>query len=245
MLSRLACLSLLLLVDAPAQTGGEPTRDGNASEPRAGIRFVCTSLPDHAPEELALLLDAKTKKTVKVPLFRRKPGDYLPLPVGGEIRLGQLPDADHTPFKTFALAKKPVGSRRLLGILVPASPKATTKGKPPFHLQVIDESAFSLGDFYFINLTPLEIGIRFDGTQFKIKPNGRKHYEPRQLNEARNSPVIVSFRSLTPPSKWQPLTRSTWRLRPTRKEICLFYWDELHQRPAMRGLTVFEPTTGS
>lgn len=218
----------------------DPTHRSKAR--RSGIRFVCTALPEGSPSELELILDSEGEKTVMVPLYRRKPGDYLPLPQGSEIKLG-LTNGD-SGFVVHAVGKKPSAARKLLAILVPNSSKSEKPATPGFRMHVIDESEFRLGDFYFINLTPLEFAVKFDGTQFKIGKYGRKRHEPAKLNEPRNSPVLIAFRppEATSQTDWLPITRSTWRLRPTRKEICIFYWDEQSRRPAIKGLTIFEDT---
>lgn len=37
------------------------------------------------------------------------------------------------------------------------------------------------------------------------------------------------------------VTAPTWRLRPTRKEFCIFYWNTQMDRPAVKALTAFPP----
>ncbi|MCH7225889.1 hypothetical protein [Haloferula sp. A504] len=207
--------------------------------PASGIRFVCTDLPAGSPPSLDLLLDPESGESVEVPLLRRAPGDYRPLPKGAVIRLGHQPADPADAFVTMALGGKPADARRLLAILVPKLDRE--EASYPFSMQVIDEERFRPGDFLFINLTPFEFAVSFDGKRFGIRKGAVNLHDPEDLDEPRNSPVMITFRPAGTKERWQVLARTTWRLRPTRKEVCVFHWDERQGRPALRGLTISAP----
>lgn len=45
----------------------------------------------------------------------------------------------------------------------------------------------------------------------------------------------------TTAEQWRVVTAPTWRVRPTRKEFCIFYWNTQMDRPAVKALTAFPP----
>lgn len=230
-------LLLILLAACGCMGRGYAQQVAPEAERTAGVRFIFGRLTGDAPASLDMPLDGDGRRVATVPLSQRTPSGYLPMPAGREIRLGVMPTDPAKPFVCQAMEVRPEGAKRLLGILVPGTGAAGNG--PRFQIKLVDEDLFRPGDFHFINLTPYEFGVSFDGSQFKIGGNTQETYHPKVLEEARNAAVMVSFRA-GETAAWQVMTRSTWRLRPTRKELCLFQWDEENQRPALRGLTLFE-----
>ena len=163
-------------------------REG-ADERRSGIRFVCTGFTDDGKEEIELLLSQQDGEvqTQKVALHRRKPGRYFPIPRGASIKLGRVDGKQ--PFTTLASARKPNGARKLLAILIPTH----SGGKSKYFMKLIDEGKFRPGDYYFINLTKLKIGVQFEGEKFQLAQLASRQLHPEGLTAPRNSPVAIFF----------------------------------------------------
>ena len=59
---------------------------------------------------------------------------------------------------------------------------------------------------------------------------------PEQMSKPENMPIMYQFHD-PEAGKWKLITASTVVLRPTRREICIFSWDERYQRVDYHGIT--------
>ena len=198
------------------------------------VRFVCTEIAPETPETLKLLGEDGVQD---VPLSTRSPGELFEVPQNGVIRLG-LGSADpEKPITPLALGKLPDGTTRATALLVsrPVKPDGTK-----YELLLINDAELNGGSVYFLNMTIGRSVVKLDGKQLALPPGKPVIYQPKNLANARNSPIAVMVETYDDgKSAWRPLMSSTWRLRKTRIEICIVYWNEEYERPSIKGLTLF------
>jgi hypothetical protein len=204
-------------------------------EVKRGVRFVCAAIAKDTPETLQL---ASKKGWKDVPLSVRSPGSLFSIPADGVIRLGlKTQDKEH-PFTTLAVATMPDGATHATAILFPTN--NLTDGTC-YRMLLIDDKSLTGGDVYFLNTLKQRCSVRLDGKEFILTSGKPTIHHTGRNNEAANAPVAISVersdKSAAP--GWDLITASTWRLIPTRIEVCLIYLNAEYQRPALKGLTFF------
>lgn len=225
-------------------------QEGAAKEATARtLRFVCTAVVPDTAETLWLgrlgpKQEGKEMKLEEVVLSTRSPGAPVKLPGGdASFVLGEKNNDPEVPMKALASVKVPQGVRKGIVLLIPNGKKSGLQ----YHAHIIDEADFRYGDVYFLNLTSKLFQIRLGREKINLK-NGKQHiYHPPNLNEPRNQPVAIYSKfsaTQTSAEEWKLVTASTWRLRKTRKEFCIFYWDVDRNRPAIKALTAFPAIRG-
>jgi hypothetical protein len=105
-----------------------------------------------------------------------------------------------------------------------------------FHAKVQDLAAFKGGDYLYLNLTKMNVGVELGKTKIEIKPGETKIYNAPALTEATNVSVRYSFYHPTE-QLWKMLSASTIVLQSTRREICIFSWDPSYNRIDYHGIT--------
>lgn len=229
---RTLALAILLPTIGLAQT----TETGNARKAaeKKLVRFVCTEIAPDTPDTLFLL---GRDGIEEVPLSTRSPGDLFEIPAHGEIRLGLKSGNPENPIIPLAVGRMPEGTTRATAMLVnrPAQADGTR-----YKLLLINDSELEGGSVYFLNMTRLRSAAKLDGEPLILPPGEPVIYQPEGLENARNSPIAVMVETYDDgKSTWRPLMSSTWRLRKSRIEVCIVYWNEKYQRPSIKGLTLF------
>jgi hypothetical protein len=227
----LVMTGFISVVGASAQETGH---DKNKKVTR-GVRFVCAAIAKDTPETLKLV---SKEGLADVPLSVRSPGSLFSIPADGMIRLGVKTGNKEQPFTTLATATMPDGATRATAILFPArDPSDETH----YRMVLIDDKSLKGGDVYFLNTLKQRCSVRLEGKEL-ILPSGKPtiHHTGRN-QEAYNAPVAISVeRSDSSAAKgWNLITASTWRLMPTRIEVCIIYLNPEYQRPALKGVTFF------
>jgi hypothetical protein len=230
-MGELILAGFLTLVVASAQE----TRNIKDKKVTRGVRFVCAAIAEGTPEILQLV---SKKGLMDVPLSVRSPGSLFAIPTDGVIRLGLKTENKEHPFTTLAIATMPDGATHATAILLPVeNPPDGTR----YRMILIDDKSITGGDVYFLNTLKQRCLVRLDDKQF-ILTGGKPiiHHTDRN-KEAFNASVAIkverSEKSEAP--GWNLITASTWRLMPTRIEVCLIYLNSDYQRPALKGLTFF------
>lgn len=212
----------------------QTSKDESEKDEKRGVRFVCTEIAPGTPETLKLLGKGGVKD---VPLNTRAPGDLFTIPPDGEILLGLESGDPEKPITPLALGKVPEGMTRATALLI-SRPKQPDETR--YHLFIIDDGNLKGGSVYFLNLCKSECLAKLDDKQISLVPGKPVIFQPTDLVEGRNSPVAIVVETNEDGAKeWRPLLSSTWRLRPTRIEICVVYWNEEYGRPSIKGLTLF------
>jgi hypothetical protein len=200
-----------------------------------GVRFVCAGIAKGTPEILQLV---SKKGLMDVPLSVRSPGSLFAIPTDGVIRLGLKTENKEHPFTSLAVATMPNGATHATAILFPA--ENATDGTR-YRMLLIDDKSLTGGDVYFINTLKQRCSVRLDDKQFILTSGKPIIHHTGRNEEAFNASVAISVehseKSAAP--GWDLITASTWRLMPTRIEVCLIYLNSQYQRPALMGLTFF------
>lgn len=227
----LVLAGFLTVVVASAQETGN-LKDKQVTR---GVRFVCVGIAKGTPEILQLV---SKKGLMDVPLSVRSPGSLFAIPTDGVIRLGVKTKNKEHPFTTLAIATMPDGATHATAILFPAeNPTDGTR----YRMLLIDDKALTGGDVYFINTLKQRCSVRLDDKQFILTGGKPIIHHTGRNEQAFNASVAISVersnKSAAP--GWDLITASTWRLMPTRNEVCVIYPDSEYQRPALKGLTFF------
>lgn len=229
-----AALGLLFCLPAVAQE--EQEVKGRS------LRVACVTVAPESPESLWMAFKKKsTVNLVEIPLSTRSPGQPVKLSPGNtRVILGQKTGNEETPIEAQAIVNVPAEVRRGIALLIPNGKKQGLR----YHAHVIDEADYKYGDVYLLNLTTNPFQVRIAGRKINLTKGKSYIYKPSNREKAVNAPVQIYCKfsnTGTTIEKWRLVTASTWRLRPTRKEFCVFYWNTQMGRPAIKALTAFPP----
>jgi hypothetical protein len=196
--------------------------------------FVYTSMPEGVENPMMVMTG---KDLVQVTLSKRSPSDPVKIPDDGILRIVRKVENPEDPkkpsYKILAQATIAKEVNKALIILIPAA-------KNPegllFQAGVEDLANFKGGDWLYINMTKLRVGIEMGKTKMELKPSEIKIYNPPSLSEPTNMPIRYNYYN---PEKeqWKILSASTVVIYPTRREICIFSWDPRYDRVDYHGIT--------
>jgi len=103
-------------------------------------------------------------------------------------------------------------------------------------VKVQDLASFKGGDYLFLNLTKLNVAVQMGSNRTTIKPGQTSISRAPDLNQAATTPVIYHFYH-PERDRWLLITASTVARIPTRREICVFSWDNQFERLDYHGIT--------
>ena len=224
----LACCAAAVLT---AQTTTE-------NEPRAVRGRVAWLIATSIPENLENPVHVMTgNDLVEVTLSKRGAAGPVKIPPGGVIRLVRRPEQpagqDQPPFVTLAQSTIPEETAKALVILMPL---AEPRGNLLFASKIQDLASFKGGDWLFLNLTTADVGVDMGTTNMQLKPGQTRIFSP----PASAEPILmpIRYRYFHPvENEWKMLSASTVGILPTRREICIFSYDERFKRIDYHGIT--------
>jgi hypothetical protein len=225
----LACL--LSMTAAVAQ---EPSAD-QPRQPRGRLAYmVSTSIPDGLENPVKVMTG---KDVVEVMLSKRSASEPVKIPADGNVRIvREVPDpadASKRAYLTLAQAAIPESVSNALVILIPIAKKPGSD--LIFRTEIQDLAAFTGGDFLYLNLTNLDLKVELGKDTLAIKPGQTRIFDAPNLTKATN--VATRYSYFHPVKKdWKMLSASTIVLRSTRREICIFSWDERLERVDYHGI---------
>ncbi len=111
-----------------------------------------------------------------------------------------------------------------------------SEGSLVFTAVVQDLSSFAGGDYLFLNLTKMAVGVQMGEEKLLVKSGRHSVHRASGLKKSKNIPVKYSYFDAQK-RKWKLLSASTLVLRPTRREICIFHWDSKYKRVNYHGIT--------
>lgn len=231
-----AILPAILLLTASLTESPAQGTSREAREPSRGVRFVCAAIAPGTPD---LIKIATTDGYVDVPLGTRSPGRFFPVGEDGLILLGLETGNETNPFRPLARARMPENVRRAIAILFPREerPDGTC-----YNVLLIDENEIRGGDVFLLNMLEERCVVKLDDTTLYLESGKPRIHRSRGGREPHNLPVAIGVERNPPESgesSWEMITASTWRLMPTRAEVCIIYPNHEYQRPALKGLTLF------
>ena len=196
--------------------------------------LVYTSMPEGLENPVTVMTG---KDLIQLTLSKRAVSEPVKIPADGIIRVVRKVENPQDPAKpsylTLAQATVPEGLDKALIILVPL---AKPQNDRVFQAKVQDLAAFKGGDYLYLNLTTLNVGVEMGTTKIALKPGETKIYDAPELTESTNVEVRYSFYHPTE-QQWKMLSASTVVLRSTRREICIFSWDPKFGRVDYHGIT--------
>ena len=222
---------LLALAPLSAQTADEEKPDKVRGR-RAW--FAATSLPEELENPIRVMTG---KDITEIALSKRMASQALKIPADGIIRVVRPAENAGAPgepaFITLAQVQIPESVQEALVILVPSPDK---DGALKLGARVQDLARFKGGDTLYINLTKANVAVKIGDTNIPLRPGAVQIYEAPRLAKPVNTPISYHF--FHPKrEEWKMISASTIVLRPTRREICIFSWDEGFQRLDYHGIT--------
>lgn len=222
---------LLALAPLPAQT-----EDGEKPDKVRGRRvwIVATSLPEDLENPIRVMTG---NDITEVLLSKRQASQAVKIPGDGILRVVRPAENAGAPgepaFITLAQVQIAEAVKEALVILVPAPGK---DGALTLRARVQDLASFKGGDTLYMNLTKANVAVKVGKTNIPLRPGAVQIYQAPRLEKAVNTPISYHFFH---PEKeqWKMVSASTVVLRPTRREICIFSWDEKFQRLDYHGIT--------
>jgi hypothetical protein len=214
-------------------------QDQAPSEPEAPrgrvAWFVSTSIPAGLENPVAYISGTDVGE---VTLSKRSPSESVKIPADGVLRLvRKIPnpeDPEKPKYLTLAQATVPEGVNQALLILVPTSQKP---GEMVFNTKVQDLARFKNGDWMYLNLTTQDVRVDMGKTVIPLKSGATALFDASAYKEPTNLPIRYSiFRKED--QQWQMLSASTVVIYPTRREMCIFSWDEQFNRINYHGITL-------
>ncbi len=200
--------------------------------------FLCTAIPEDLQNPVSVMVEEKIHQ---VTLSIRNMSDPFPVRSEGIVKIvKEIPNPDKTDksnptiYQTLAQSQVPDHIQNALIILVP-TPKNNGQ-KLVFGSKVINLDDFKGGDYLYLNLSPVQVGITLGENRSVLKPGEMKIQENRDIANATNKMISLHYHS-TKDDKWKMIVASTVVIQPTRREICIFHWDEKADRIDYRGAT--------
>lgn len=212
------------------------SEDTNQARPAKGrvAWFVYTSMPEDLENPVSVMSGTDVRQ---ITLSKRAPSDPVKIPADGILRIVRKvqsqTDPGKTEFQTLAQALIPEGMIKALVILMPApeNPKGLV-----FHTKVQDLARFKGGDWLYLNMTKVNVGVEMGKTSMQIKPGETKIYEAPAISEPLKMPIRYSYFHPVK-QQWKMISASTIALYGTRREICIFGWDPRYDRIEKHGIT--------
>lgn len=221
------------LAVSPLSAQDNETREARPAGGRLAY-FVYSSMPEEMENPVTVMTG---KDLGQLSLSKRSTSEPVKIPADGIIRIVRRLENPQDPAKpsylTLAQVQIPEGVSKALVILVPI-PK--TESGLLFRAKVQDLATFNGGDYLYLNLTNMQVGVEMGTTKIGLKPGETKIYNPPDPTGAANMPIRYSFYHPTQ-QQWKMLSASTVVLRPTRREICIFGWDPRFNRVDYHGIT--------
>ena len=228
-------IALLALVLAPQSLEAQ---GANAGEPRKAkgrqVWLAATHLPKKMNNPVTVMVGDKFHQ---IPLSKRRASQAIPIGKEQVIRLvRRIPKAEEPgefTIKVVAQAAVPAETRQALIILIPA----TAPGKDiEFHAKVQNLASYRGGDYLFLNLAPTRVAVQLGETKLGMGPGETTIYDASSIKKSTNAAVQYHYYDLAQ-QKWRLISSSTIVLRPTRRELCVFSWDERYKRINYHGIT--------
>jgi hypothetical protein len=196
--------------------------------------FVATSMPESLENPITVM---SGKDIVEITLSKRSPSEPVKIPVDGILRvvrkLEEPAGPGKSPYVTLAQAVVGEGVSKALVIMIPA---AKQQDGLLFNSTVHDLAKFKGGDWMFLNLTNVNVGVDMGKTKLEIKPSQTRIFEAPTLANPVNMPI--RYRYFHPVQEdWKMLSASTIVLYPSRREICIFSVDPRYQRIEYHGIS--------
>jgi hypothetical protein len=197
--------------------------------------FVASSIPENLENPVKVMTEGKITEVL---LSTRQSSDPVKIPADNVISLVKEiegpKDPSKPPYHILAKATIPEQYQKVLIVLVPTG-KAPGEGLA-YQSKVENLADFKGGDYYFLNLTKANVAVRMGSEKLTLKPGETTISRASALTESVNTPISYHFFHPVK-EQWLLISASTVVRMPSRREICVFSWDERFQRISYKGIT--------
>lgn len=232
----ICCLGLISVQWMSGQTTA-PTQEKPEIEGRR-VWIVATSLPKDMENPLPVM----TGETMhKVRMHLRAMGSAIPIDETGLVRaVKPITDPDgKITYQDLSRSLVPEGVREALIVLVP---KAKDSEGLRFNSRVIDLSKFKEGGTLYVNLVKTKIGITIGEHKTVVKPGGMEFINPLDGEDKAVLPVRFFYEiPKESDAEWKLMTSSKMAIFKSRREICIFFYNEEIENVDFRGIPFMTP----
>lgn len=200
--------------------------------------MVSTSIPKGIDNPLKILVGEKLHETR---LYMRSMGKPIPVDSTGIVRGVKIvkDDAGRDAYENLFYCTIPEQVREALIILVPG-PKDAEGLR--FRSKIIDLSEFKVGGSLYVNLVSTKLGIRIGDYKKVISPGGMEFINPLGSEEKGVFPVWYFYEVPNDAgSEWKLMTSSKMAVYKSRREICVFFYNEKIDNVDFRGIPFITP----
>ena len=174
-------------------------------------------------------------------LYLRSIGSPIPLDSTGIVRgVKVIKDDDgKAAYQNLFVSKVPEGVSQALIILVPQAEDADGLR---FKSKVIDLSKFKKGGCLYVNLVPTKIGVTLGDLKTVIAPGKMEFINP--LGNKDKDVKHVQFFYNSPngdKGEWKLMTSGKMAIYKSRREICVFFYNEQIENVDFRGIPFMIP----
>ena len=214
----------------------DTSNDGGTRAARGRVAsFVYTSLPKGLENPVTVMAGGDISQVV---LSKLAPSDPVKVPPDGIVRIvreiANPKDPGKPEYLTLAQATIPESVANAVIILAPIEKKSNGL---LFQTKVLDLATIKAGDGMFLNMTTLKIGVELGQANILIEPGQIKTHNPLGGSKAVSLPIRLSY--FHPErGEWAMITASTVALYSTRRELCIFNWDERFNRVDYESITL-------
>lgn len=240
---RICCLGWLLMQPLHGQPPDLEEREVTGR--RAWI--VSTSIPEDVDNPLLVL---SGEELHKVKLHLRSIGNPVPLDKTGLVRaVKSVTKPDGTlAYKDLSRNVIPEGVREALIVLTPKAEKPEGGDGLRFDSKVIDLSKFKQGGCLYVNLTKANLGITIGkpktaGEQKTVvKPGGMEIVNMQGNDKVAVKPIRFFYEiPKKPKAEWKLMTAANIAIYKSRREICIFFFNEDRDNVDFRGISFITP----
>jgi len=228
-------LLFIALGTAATLAAEDPETDSRKRAPRGRVAsFVYTSLPEDFQNPVSVMAGEEISQLL---LSKLSPSDPVKIPADGILRIvREVANAkeDKPQYVTLAQAIVPESVANAVVILMPVA--KNSKGLL-FRTRVLDLAASKGGDNMFLNMTKFRIGIELGKAKIGVEPGEVITHNPLGTEKSVTLPIRLSYFHPVQ-KKWAMITASTVALYATRRELCIFNWDDRFKRVDYESITL-------
>lgn len=199
---------------------------------------VASTIPEDVSNPLPFMVGEKLHM---VRMHLRSVSQAIPIDETGVVRAVKPitgPDGEIT-YQQLSQSLVPEDVREALIVLVPL---ARDREGLRFSSKVIDLSKFKKGGCLYVNLVKTKIGITIGERKTVVNPGGMEFINPLEQEDKGVFPVRFFYEV---PSKttaeWKLMTSSKMAIYKTRREICIFFYNEKIENVDFRGIPFITP----
>lgn len=216
---------------------------GQTAEPETEVKgrrawVVATTMPEDVANPLPVL---SGEKLHMVRMRLRAIGRPIPVDGNGVVRaVKEETDADgKVIYKNLSISQIPEGVREALIVLVPDDQGSDGLR---FRSKVVDLAKFKEGGFLYVNLVATKLGITIGDHKTVIAPGGMEFINPLE-NKDKDVLAVRFFYEVQTEGReeWKLMTSSKMAIYKSRREICIFYYNQELENVDFRGIPFMVP----